>query len=63
MMGERDWKVKKHGADYRSQWHKLHLGVEATTLEIRAMEVTDNRTDDTKMFPGWCKKFFWHICW
>jgi hypothetical protein len=27
MMGEGEWKVKKHGADYRRQWRKLHLGM------------------------------------
>ena len=51
MMGEDKWKVKKHGADYRRQWHKLHLGIDAQTLEIRAMEVTDNRTGDATMLP------------
>ncbi len=51
MMGEGEWKVKKHGADYRRQWRKLHLGVDAQTLEIRAMEVTDNRTGDATRLP------------
>lgn len=51
MMGEGEWKVKKHGADYRRQWRKLHLGIDAETLEIRAMEVTDNRTGDATMLP------------
>ena len=49
MMGEGEWKVKKHGADYRRQWRKLHLGIDAQTLEIRAMEVTDNRTGDARV--------------
>ncbi len=51
MMGEGEWQVKKHGADYRRQWHKLHLGIDAQTLEIRAMEVTDYRTGDATMLP------------
>lgn len=51
MMGEGEWKVKKHGADYRRQWRKLHLGIDAETLEIRAIEVTDNRTGDATMLP------------
>lgn len=25
MMGEGEWKVKKHGAEYHRQWRKLHL--------------------------------------
>jgi hypothetical protein len=42
MLGEAGWKTKKHGADYRRQWRKVHLGIDAATLQIRAMEVTDN---------------------
>lgn len=51
MMGEGEWQVKKHGAGYRRQWRKLHLGIDAQTLEIRAIEVTDNRTSDATMLP------------
>ena len=40
-LGEGEWKCKKHGADYRRQWRKVHLGIDAQTLEIRAIEVTD----------------------
>lgn len=38
MLGEGEWNTKKHGADYRRQGRKVHLGIEASTLEIRAME-------------------------
>jgi hypothetical protein len=51
MLGEGEWKPKKHGADYRRQWRKVHLGTDATTLEIRAIEVTDNGTGDAPMLP------------
>jgi hypothetical protein len=51
MLGEGEWKTKKHGADYRRQWRKVHLGIDATTLEIRAIEVTDNATGDAPMLP------------
>lgn len=27
MRGEGEWKTKKHGADYHSQWRKVHLGI------------------------------------
>ena len=37
MLGEGEWKTKKHGADYRRQWRKVHLGIDAATLEIRAI--------------------------
>jgi hypothetical protein len=46
MLGEGKWKTKKHGAHYRRQWRKVHLGIDAATLEIRAMEVTDNSIGD-----------------
>lgn len=51
MLGEGEWKTKKHGADYRRQWRKVHLGIDASTLEIRAIEVTDNATGDAPMLP------------
>ena len=44
-------KSKKHGADYRRQWRKVHLGVDTQTLEIRAIEVTDNAIGDAPMLP------------
>jgi hypothetical protein len=51
MLGEGEWKTKKHGADYRRQCRKVHLGIDATTLEIRAIEVTDNATGDAPVLP------------
>jgi hypothetical protein len=51
MLGEGEWKTKKHGADYRRQWRKVHLGIDAATLEIRAIEVTDNATGDAPILP------------
>ena len=51
MLGEGEWKTKKHGAEYRRQWRKVHLGIDAETLEIRAIEVTDNRQGDAQMLP------------
>ena len=34
-LGEGEWKRKKHGAEYRRQWRKVRLGIDASTLEIR----------------------------
>lgn len=51
MLGEGEWKTKKHGADYRRQWRKVHLGIDAQTLEIRAIEVTSNSVGDAPMLP------------
>jgi hypothetical protein len=33
-LGEGEWKRKKHGAEYRRQWRKVHLAIDAETLEI-----------------------------
>ena len=52
MLGEGEWKRKKHGADYRRQWRKVHLGIDAQTLEIRAIEVTANSIGDAPMLPA-----------
>ena len=50
-LGEGEWKRKKHGPEYRRQWRKVHLGIDAQTLEIRAIEVTDNSVGDAPMLP------------
>jgi hypothetical protein len=52
MPGEGEWKTKKHGADYRRRWRKVHHGIDAATPEIRAMEVTDNSIGDAPMLPN-----------
>jgi len=40
MTGEGEWKTRKHGAFFRRQWRKVHLGIDAEMLDIRAIEVT-----------------------
>ena len=52
MLGEGEWKTKKHGTDYRRQWRKVHLGIDAETLEIRAIEVTSNAVGDAPMLES-----------
>lgn len=51
MVGEGEWKRRKHGASYRRQWRKVHLGIDAETLEIRAIEVTTNAIGDAATLP------------
>jgi hypothetical protein len=51
MMGEGEWKTRKHGASYRRQWRKVHLGIDAITLDIRAIEVTTNAIGDAPTLP------------
>lgn len=50
-LGEGEWKRRTHGAEYRRQWRKVHLAIDAQTLEIRAVEVTDNTIGDPPMLP------------
>ena len=50
-LGEGEWKRKKHGAEYRREWRKVHWGIDAQTLEIRHIEVTSNAIGDTPMLP------------
>ena len=37
-MGEGEWSTRKHGASRPRQWRKLHPGIDADTLEVRAIE-------------------------
>ena len=46
-LGEGEWKTKKHGAERRRQWRKVHLGIDADTLQIRAIVVTTNEVGDS----------------
>ena len=48
-LGEGEWKTKKHGAERRRQWRKVHLGIDAQTLQIRAIAVTANEVGDSPM--------------
>lgn len=50
--GEGEWFAKKHGPSKPRQWRKVHLGIDADTLEIRAIEVTGSRVGDAPMLPG-----------
>lgn len=52
MLGEGEWKVKKHGKESRRVWRKLHIGIDAQTLEIRALEVTENSVGDPTVLPA-----------
>ena len=50
-MGEGEWSCRKHGATRPRQWCKVHLGIDADTLEVRAIEVTGSRVGDGPMLP------------
>ena len=48
-LGESEWKRKKHGPEYRRQWRKLHIGIDAKTLQIRAVQLTTNNVSDSQV--------------
>lgn len=50
-LGEGEWKCKKHGPERRRQWRKLHIGIDAKTLQIRAICVTSNNVSDAAVIP------------
>jgi hypothetical protein len=47
--GEGEWKVRKHGADKRRTWRKLHLVADEATNEIHAVSLTTNAISDAQM--------------
>jgi Transposase DDE domain len=47
--GEWEWKRKKHGTEYRRRWPKVHLAIDAQTLEVRAVGVTSSNVGDAPM--------------
>ncbi len=44
--GPGEWLVEKHGTRRRRAWRKLHLGVDAGTGRIEAVELTTSEVDD-----------------
>jgi hypothetical protein len=44
--GPGEWLVEKHGTRTRRAWRKLHLGVDADTGRIEAVELTTSDADD-----------------
>ena len=48
-LGEGEWKRKKYGPEYRRQWRKLHIGIDAKTLQIRAIQLTTNNVSDSQV--------------
>ena len=48
-LGEGEWKRKKHQPEYHRQWRKLHIGIDAETLQIRAVQLTTNNVSDSQV--------------
>jgi hypothetical protein len=49
--GEGEWLDQKHGIRSRRRWRKLHLGVDANTHEIVAVELTPDDAGDIAVVP------------
>ena len=46
------WNARKHGGSKRRIWRKIHIGIDAETLEVRAAEVTTSNIGDAPMRPA-----------
>lgn len=51
VFGEGEWKTRQHGVGKRRTWRKLHLGIDESTGEVLAMELTTNDVSDGAVFP------------
>lgn len=49
--GEGEWKVRKHCAETRQVWRKLHLAVDLVTHDIVAAEVLLENVHDAEVLP------------
>src|SRR6202041_202869 len=49
--GEGEWLDQKHGIRSRRRWRKLHLGIDADTQEIVAVELTPDDVGDITEVP------------
>lgn len=49
--GEGEWKVRQHGASKRRTWRKLHLGIDETSQDILAVDLTENSVGDQEHLP------------
>jgi transposase len=49
--GEGEWLDQKHGIRSRRRWRKLHLGIDADTHEVVAVELTPDDVGDVSEVP------------
>jgi hypothetical protein len=49
--GDGDWLAKQHGPSKPRDWRKVHLWIDAVTLEIWASEITGSRIGDMPVLP------------
>jgi Transposase DDE domain len=46
--GAGEWLIEKHGTSRRRSWRKLHIGIDASSGEIVAIELTTKDVDDAE---------------
>ncbi|OLQ75743.1 IS5 family transposase [Photobacterium proteolyticum] len=56
VFGEGEWKAKKHGAEKRRLWRKLHLAVDADTHQVISAELSLSTVTDGEVLPELLKK-------
>lgn len=49
--GEGEWKVRQHSWSKRRTWRKIHLGVDESSGEIRAVVLSTNDVSDGEVLP------------
>ena len=50
-LGDGEWQARRHGAQGRRQWRKVHLAMHTATSDIRAVEFTPGRDGDSPILP------------
>ena len=50
-LGDGEWQARKHGAQGRRQWRKVHLAMDTATSDIRAVEFSPSSDGDSPTFP------------
>lgn len=51
VLGDGEWQARKNSVQGRRQWRKVHLAMDTATSEIRAVEFTSSRDDDSPVLP------------
>ena len=46
----------KHQPEYRRQWRKLHIAIDAETLQIWAVQLTSNNVSDSQVLGDLLKQ-------
>jgi hypothetical protein len=56
-LDEGEWKRKKHQPEYCRQWRKIHICIDAKTLQISAFQLSKNNASDSEVLVDLLDKF------